>query len=213
MKQAVQLFQARSVDRTGQPLKIDGEVGAITWAALFGDEQVPHSTASGDALLAQVLAVAASQLGVLEQPRNSNRGPQVDAYLRRAGVRPGLAWCCAFTYWCFDEAAAQLDRANPMLRTAGCLAHWNGAPGARRAARAAGAGGGPTRPACGPARSSSWTSAAASDTPASSSRCWAAMCAPLRATPTPRRPARAAGVYRLTRKLVDINKGVIDYGD
>jgi hypothetical protein len=40
-------------------------------------------------------------------------------------VAPGLAWCCAFTYWCFDEAAAQAGIDNPMYRTAGCLAHWN----------------------------------------------------------------------------------------
>lgn len=212
MKQAVQLFQARSVDRTGQPLKIDGEVGAITWAALFGDEQVPHSTASGDALLAQVLGVAASQLGVLEQPRNSNRGPQVDAYLRRAGVRPGLAWCCAFTYWCFDEAATQLGRVNPMLRTAGCLAHWNGAPGqgARRVLRAQAVadparvrpgqvfimdfGGGLGHTGFVDSVLGGHVRTIEGNTDASQTR-------------------EGGGVYRLTRKLVDINKGFIDYGD
>ena len=78
---------------------------------------------------AQVLAEAgaAADAGVREVPRNSNRGPQVDEYLRRAGVQPGLAWCCAFTYYCFDEAAARAGIDNPMFRTAGCLAHWNNA--------------------------------------------------------------------------------------
>lgn len=136
MKQAVMLFQARSLDDQGQPLKIDGEVGSLTWAALFGAGKVPVAGAAVDPFLAAVLAKAGSQAdaGVREQPRNSNRGPEVDAYLRRAGVNPGLAWCCAFTYWCFDEAARAAGRANPMVRTAGCLAHWNNATrqGARR---------------------------------------------------------------------------------
>jgi hypothetical protein len=63
-----------------------------------------------------------------------DRGPEVDMYLKRAGANSGLAWCCAFVYWCFDEAALSADRANPMFRTAGCLAHWNNAVsrGARR---------------------------------------------------------------------------------
>src|SRR6476469_7999088 len=36
MKRSVQLFQARNVDDTGLPLKQDGEVGSLTWAALYG---------------------------------------------------------------------------------------------------------------------------------------------------------------------------------
>ena len=98
MKQAVCLFQARNVDDQGQPLKIDGEVGSITWAALFGSERVPAAETSTDPFLAAVLAVAAGEEAkhVREVPRNSNRGREVDAYLRRASVTPGLAWCCAF---------------------------------------------------------------------------------------------------------------------
>jgi hypothetical protein len=136
MKQAVQLFQARSADRFGQPLKIDGEVGSLTWAALFGETSVADAPASNDDFLTRVLGVAVGEEGkqVREDPKNSNRGPEVNAYLQRAGVGPGLAWCCAFVYWCFDEAATAASRANPMFKTAGCLAHWNGAPsrGARR---------------------------------------------------------------------------------
>jgi CHAP domain len=129
MKQAVKLFQARNVDNQLQPLKVDGEVGSLTWEALFGTERVPQVEVKAKGLAAQVLAEAgaAADAGVREVPRNSNRGPQVDGYLRRAGVQPGLAWCCAFTYWCFDEAAAQAGIDNPMFRTAGCLAHWNNA--------------------------------------------------------------------------------------
>jgi len=136
MKQAVQLFQARHLDDQNQPLKIDGEVGSLTWAALFGAARVPQVDQVKDSFLSLVLAEAglAADAGVREQPKNSNRGPEVDVYLKRAGVPPGLAWCCAFTYWCFDEAAKKAGRANPMFKTAGCLAHWNNAEkkGARR---------------------------------------------------------------------------------
>ena len=127
MKRAVKLFQARHLDDQGLPLKIDGEVGSLTWSALFGAERVPQAEVVKNPFIAAVLAQAASQVGVMEVPRNSNRGPEVDEYLRRAGVQPGLAWCCAFTYWCFDEAAGHAGIDNPMYRTAGCLAHWNNA--------------------------------------------------------------------------------------
>ena len=33
---AVELFQMRSVDFQGRPLAVDGEVGSMTWGALFG---------------------------------------------------------------------------------------------------------------------------------------------------------------------------------
>ncbi len=129
MKQAVKLFQARNVDNQLQPLKVDGEVGSLTWEALFGTERVPQIEAKAKGLAARVLAKAGAEADaqVREKPRNSNRGPEVDEYLRRAGVPLGLAWCCAFTYWCFDEAAAQSGIDNPMYRTAGCMAHWNNA--------------------------------------------------------------------------------------
>lgn len=136
MKQAVMLFQAQRVDGEEQPLKIDGEVGSITWAALFGSSKVPETESTSDPFLRMVLAEAgaAADAKIREQPKNSNRGPEVDEFLRRAGVKPGFAWCCAFTYWCFDEAAKKTGRSNPMYKTAGCLAHWNNAEkkGARR---------------------------------------------------------------------------------
>lgn len=136
---AVRLFQASHVDALGNPLKRDGRVGPLTWAALFGDATVPTNDGAGSAFLAAVLARASSQVGVRERPKNSNSGPEVDAYLQRAGVPLTLPaqrkpWCCAFVYWCFDETAHAEGRLNPMVRTAGCLDHWNraAAKGARR---------------------------------------------------------------------------------
>src|SRR5262245_27853504 len=54
---AVELFQARSVDPFNAPLRVDGKVGPVTWAALFGIE-IPRQTAAEAPLLAGALVVA-----------------------------------------------------------------------------------------------------------------------------------------------------------
>jgi hypothetical protein len=211
-ERAVQLFQARHVDAQGRPLKVDGEIGAITWAVLFGEPSVPAASGSPDVLLARVLAIAAGEAAkaVREVPRNSNRGPEVDQYLKRVGVPTGLAWCCAFVYWCFDEAAAALGRPNPMVRTAGCLDHWNRARAAgasRLATRDAVAdpsrvrpgmvfvmdfGGGAGHTGLVEAVRGGFIDTIEGNTDASRTR-------------------EGGGVYRLTRKIVEIERGFIDY--
>jgi hypothetical protein len=124
---AVKLFQARFPDVDGQPLRIDGLVGAVTWAALFGRGSVPTVDTAADPLLAAALAVAALEVGTMEEPPGSNRGPEVDAYLRSVGLDPtqgSFPWCAAFVHFCFAKAAKQLGRKNPLARTAGVLDHW-----------------------------------------------------------------------------------------
>lgn len=123
---AVRLFQARFTDADGLPLLVDGKVGSITWGALFGNEAVPSADQPPSPLLAAMLATATANIGVMEQPPGSNRGPQVDVFLQRVGVNPAdnLAWCAAFVYFCFDEGAKRLSRANPAVKTAGVLDHW-----------------------------------------------------------------------------------------
>jgi hypothetical protein len=212
MKRAVKLFQARHVDDEGRPLKQDGEIGPLTWAALFGSATVPGSETTDDALLGQVLRIAGNEEAkhVREVPVNSNRGPEVDAYLRRAGVSPGLSWCCAFVYWCFDEAALRLGRSNPMVKTAGCLDHWRRAPehGARRVTKSNVAGdpgeitpgmifivdhgGGLGHTGLIEKVAGGLLTTIEGNTDASLTR-------------------EGGGVYRLTRKIADINKGFIDY--
>ena len=133
---AVELFQARSVDPFNTPLRVDGKVGPVTWAALFGTD-LPRQTSAGAPLPAKALVVAAQEIGVLEDPLGSNRGPQVDQYLRAVGLNPAegsFPWCAAFVYWCFNQAAKALNVANPLVKTAGVLEHWNqaGARGTRR---------------------------------------------------------------------------------
>jgi hypothetical protein len=125
---AVKLFQTRNSDAKGNPLEADGMIGAITWATLFGTDQVPVANTGATGLLKKVLEVAASQIGVIEQPPYSNRGPEVDLYLRTVGLNPEgqhYSWCMAFVYWCFNEAAKSLTVKNPLVKTAGCLNQWN----------------------------------------------------------------------------------------
>ena len=213
MKQLVKLFQARHVDREGRPLRQDGEVGSLTWEALFGVASVPASEAPGNDLLARVLDIAAGEEAkqVREVPRNSNRGPEVDAYLKRAGVSPGLSWCCAFVYWCFDEAAKSLGQANPMVRTAGCLEHWNRAPG-QGASRvmAAQAVRNPALVRSGMVfimdhgRGLGHTGLV--------EKVEGGLITTLEGNTDASRTREGGGVYRLTRKLVEINKGFIWYG-
>jgi hypothetical protein len=213
MKQVIKLFQARHVDADGRPLKQDGEVGSITWAVLFGPGSVPRPATPADPFLARALRLAAGEeaKAVRERPLNSNRGPQVNTYLARIGLDPGYAWCCAFVYWCFDEAALAVRRTNPMVRTGGCMRHWNAAPaaGARRIqAHDAVADPSLLRPGMVfimdhgrglghtgfiEAIDGGFVSTIEGNTDASMTR-------------------EGGGVYRLRRKLAEINKGYIDYG-
>ncbi len=125
---AVKLFQARFPDVTGRPLVIDGELGSLSWGALFGAPTVPSSTVPPSALAAEAIGVALGQVGVMEDPLGSNRGPQIDEYLRGAGLNPAkgsFAWCVAFTHFCYKTAADTLGVKNPHIKTAGVLDHWN----------------------------------------------------------------------------------------
>ncbi|HEX8215541.1 MAG TPA: CHAP domain-containing protein [Allosphingosinicella sp.] len=121
-KALVQVFQSQNVDAAGRPLEVDGEVGSMTWGALFGVSAQP--TTSGG-LAVSALGIAVSQLGVMEVPLGSNRGPIVDQYLRSTGTALGSYWCMAFIFWCFREAAAGAGVANPFPRTAGCIDAWS----------------------------------------------------------------------------------------
>ncbi len=123
---AVRLFQARSFDDSGQPLEVDGTVGPMTWAALFREAVTPAPVPAGN-YLAEVINLARAQVGVMEDPLGSNRGPMVDEFLKRVGLNPvghHYAWCAAFVYWCFDEAAVKTGKSNPAPKSAGVLETW-----------------------------------------------------------------------------------------
>ena len=121
-KSLVKLYQSQNADASGLPLKVDGEVGQMTWGSLFGS---PLSFVAGGSLATAALGMAVTQLGVLEVPLGSNRGPQVNQYLASVGLNGGFYWCMAFVFWCFREAAAQAGQANAFPRTASCIEAWN----------------------------------------------------------------------------------------
>lgn len=212
MRQVVKLFQARNVDNAGHALLQDGQIGSLTWEALFGGATVPNANETSDRLLDRVLQIASGEEAkkIREVPPNSNRGPAVEAYLARAGVGPGLSWCCAFVYWCFDEAAKSLGRANPMVRTAGCLDHWNRAPG--NGARRILAGDVIHNPdLLTPGMIFIMDHGRGLGHTGLIERVSGGILTTIEGNTDASKTREGGGVYRLTRKLVDINKGYIDY--
>lgn len=53
------------------------------------------------------LILAANQVGVRET--GHNRGPQVEQYLRAAGLGPGHPWCAAFVTWALVRSGVRRD--------------------------------------------------------------------------------------------------------
>lgn len=127
-RSAVRLFQSLNRDVAGLPLTVDGEVGPMTWGALFGAASVPAAPAGPGALARRALAIAVAEINTMEQPIGSNSGPRVNQYLASTGTAPGNFWCMAFVHFCFMSAAQAMGVANPFPRTAGVLAAWNAAP-------------------------------------------------------------------------------------
>lgn len=144
---AVMLFQSRFTEPDGDALTIDGEVGMMTWSALFDAPTTAitpptvgdlATLQAADLLRLKALDIATAQIGVRESPLGSNSGPEVDRFLASVGLKPGAPWCMAFIYFCFVEAAKVFNIPNPLVRTGGCLDHWHradGRPGARRITR------------------------------------------------------------------------------
>jgi hypothetical protein len=127
---AVFHFQARNSSPNGKPLPIDGEVGEATWAALFGAGAVFSTQAFNPSASMRdlVIDIAGSQIGVVEQPRGSNRGPEVDVYIKSTGLNPAddsYPWCVCFLHWVFEQAAKLKGVENPLPKTAGVIALWN----------------------------------------------------------------------------------------
>ena len=73
--------------------------------------------------LSQVaVEVARAELGVCETA--NNQGPRVEEYQRAVGLHPGDAWCAAFAYWVFNEAARRLGLVNPFPRVGAAIRAW-----------------------------------------------------------------------------------------
>src|SRR5436190_778173 len=52
---AVELFQARSVDKFGIPLKTDSQIGPMTWGALFGEQPAQPASPAASPLISGAL--------------------------------------------------------------------------------------------------------------------------------------------------------------
>jgi hypothetical protein len=128
-EQAIKTFQARNNDSKGNSLVMDGKVGLITWEILFGEKSVPSVETVRSQGLNSVLEIADSQIGVMEAPPGSNWGPKVKEYLACGGLGFPAAWCAGFVYWCFDQAAKQAGKKNPLCKTCGVMMHWNKSDG------------------------------------------------------------------------------------
>ena len=209
---AVKLFQTRHTDVSGTPLKADGQIGPITWAILFNTSNVPANNDVSSPLLKTALQVAASQLGVMEVPPNSNRGPMVDQYLESVGLNPEgshYSWCAAFVYWCFQQAANQLGVGNPLIKTAGCLEHWNQATCPKITKQNAIQDPSLIRPGCifiiDHGNGSGHTGLVESS--------GGGLLHTIEGNTNPQLSSDGYGVFRLDRrKIADITKGFLDYG-
>jgi hypothetical protein len=73
----------------------------------------------------QMILSAITQIGVQEVPKGSNKGVDVEKYLKSIGLGGGYSWCMAFAYWNVQQAATKLGIANPLFKTGGVLAQWN----------------------------------------------------------------------------------------
>lgn len=123
---AVKDFQSLSRDTNGNPLVVDGKLGPISWSVLFSvPVGLPEPDYQQSALLTKVIEIARNQIGVMEDPPGSNRGPKVEEYLKRAGCQPGDPWCASFIYWCFDEASKTMGISNKLPKTGSCMTHWS----------------------------------------------------------------------------------------
>ncbi len=91
----------------------------------------------------QLLAHAASFIGVSEHPPGSNRGVQIDKWEKRAQNIQGQPWCACFGWCMYDDAGIKVPVQYPA--SAGSWVDWAKANGRLR-----------TRPFRGMAVSYSW---------------------------------------------------------
>lgn len=69
-------------------------------------------------IIADVLELARSQVGIRESP--SNWGPMVQKFLAATGINFPAPWCAAYTYWVLETVAERHGVETPMVRSAYC---------------------------------------------------------------------------------------------
>ena len=128
---AVRNFQGSHLDKQNTPLKVDGEVGDLTWWALQNPRgkvtggAIDYSKMPGTAFGGAAMGRSALQFAINEMVAGSreiggnNKGPWVKKYLKPTGLAEGNSWCAAFISWCFLQAAGGDKDAMPFKYTAG----------------------------------------------------------------------------------------------
>lgn len=81
----------------------------------------------------KALSIAITQVGQDEKPHGSNWGHPVQDYLHSVGIDFPASWCMSFVFWCYQEAATQLQGINSAIKSGGVLNVWNKADSAIRA--------------------------------------------------------------------------------
>ena len=122
------MSQSTGKDLQNRPLISDGIIGSITWSVLFNNNQEVKVSPSSKLAL-EAISFVKTQIGVMENPLGSNKGPEVNLYLASVGLNPGYYWCAAFVYYSFNKAAGVLGIANPLTKTAACMTHWKNSKG------------------------------------------------------------------------------------
>jgi hypothetical protein len=77
----------------------------------------------------KLIETAQSQLGVCEEPKGSNKGKQVEAYLKAVGLGGGNPWCMAFVVWCCKQAGLSAG----VPKTGSVMVSWKSCKAAYRA--------------------------------------------------------------------------------
>ena len=112
-------------------------ISYITEAAITGKDP--------DAIGLPYANTLASNVNVKEIPSGSNTSPEIDRYLKTAGLpnnqaeyaktkyrkksgkpyHAGYAWCAAFVYTMFDDFCKKINVANPVVKTARVASLWS----------------------------------------------------------------------------------------
>ncbi len=94
------------------------------------------NSAEHETIALYALQMAQEQLGQSEKPIGSNSGPMVNEYLKSVGLAPGYAWCQAFVYWCYAQAALKQKAANTVIKTGSVMDCWNKTTGIKKITKA-----------------------------------------------------------------------------
>jgi hypothetical protein len=95
-------------------------VGAYPLVGIDG--LAPASASSGGS---EMVAIAESQLGQVEQPPGSNESPAIAQYRSAtAGAEPGAPWCAYFASWAAQQAGEPIGPAGQGLGSVSEIWSW-----------------------------------------------------------------------------------------